>query len=230
MKHTSTVGYIFLTLTLIGIPAFTNAHTDHPEEAIHNNISNFIFHPTALTIISLTVILGCIFWIFKGQLSKQIGFAALTSILLMIGVVSFMQTPTQTADVDEALFTDLTDTSVTLYKDPNCGCCEGYAAALRKQGFTVTVEETSEMSSVKADHNIPHDGASCHTTVIGDYVMEGHVPLSAVATLLQEQPAIAGIGLAGMPIGTPGMPGKKLAPYEVYQLSIEGEMSPFLTI
>lgn len=120
--------------------------------------------------------------------------------------------------------------TVTLYKSPNCGCCSGHAKALEEAGFSVTIEETNDLDTVKRTHNIPADGASCHTSVIGDYVVEGHVPLEAIEKLLDEKPAIAGIGLAGMPIGTPGMPGRKLAPYEVYQLSDTGETSSYLTL
>ncbi len=120
--------------------------------------------------------------------------------------------------------------AVTLYKSPNCGCCSGHAKALEQAGFSVTIEETNDLATVKRSHNIPDDGESCHTSVIGDYVVEGHVPLEAIEKLLDDKPAIAGIGLAGMPIGTPGMPGKKLAPYEIYQLSDIGEMSSYLTL
>lgn len=120
--------------------------------------------------------------------------------------------------------------TVTLYKSPNCGCCTGHAEALEAAGFIVTIEETDNLDAIKQANNIPADGASCHTSVIGDYVVEGHVPLAAIETLLTEKPDIDGIGLAGMPIGTPGMPGIKTAPYEIYQLTDEGEMSPYLTI
>jgi len=120
--------------------------------------------------------------------------------------------------------------AVTLYKSPNCGCCSGHAKALEEAGFSVTIEETDNLDLVKQTHNIPADGASCHTSVIGDYVVEGHVPLEAIEKLLDEKPDIAGIGLAGMPIGTPGMPGRKTAPYEIYQLSNTGDTTSFLTL
>lgn len=120
--------------------------------------------------------------------------------------------------------------AVTLYKSPNCGCCTGHAKALEAAGFVVTIEETENLDAVKQANNIPADGASCHTSIIGDYVVEGHVPLAAIEKLLSENLNIDGIGLAGMPIGTPGMPGIKTAPYEIYQLADEGEMSPYLTI
>lgn len=118
----------------------------------------------------------------------------------------------------------------TLYKSPNCGCCSGHAKALEEAGFSVTINETNDLASIKQAHKIPAEGESCHTTVIDDYVVEGHVPLEAVEKLLNEQPNIAGIGLAGMPIGTPGMPGIKTSPYEVYQLSNTGETTSFLTL
>lgn len=120
--------------------------------------------------------------------------------------------------------------TVTLFKSPNCGCCSGHAAALEAAGFTVTIEETTDLPTVKQSLGIPQSGESCHTSVIDDYVVEGHVPLEAIEKLLRERPDIAGIGLPGMPIGTPGMPGPKVAPYKIYQLTEAGGMSPYLTI
>ena len=70
---------------------------------------------------------------------------------------------------------------------------------------------------------------SCHTTIIGKYFIEGHVPFEAVEKLLKEQPDIDGIALPGMPIGTPGMPGDKDEPYVIYQLK-DGKFSVFMTI
>lgn len=107
--------------------------------------------------------------------------------------------------------------TATVYKAPNCGCCNGYIAELKKQGYEVDVKSTEDMGSIKEQYGIEEDKQSCHTTVIGDYFVEGHVPLAAVEKLLSEMPDIDGIGLPGMPIGTPGMPGVKQAPYEIYQ-------------
>lgn len=155
---------------------------------------------------------------------------SLAAIALLASAAIWLTTDSQEAQLSEADFSGLTDASITMYKDPSCGCCAGYAAALRRHGLEVTVEETNELEAIKAEHTIPAAGASCHTMLIDEYVVEGHVPLIALAQLLQEQPAIAGIGLGGMPLGTPGMPGTKRAPYEVYQLSETGEMSPYLSI
>ena len=119
--------------------------------------------------------------------------------------------------------------TATVYKAPNCGCCNGYIAELKKQGYEVDVKPTEDMGSIKEQYGIEEDKQSCHTTVIGDYFVEGHVPLAAVEKLLSEKPAIDGIGLPGMPIGTPGMPGVKQAPYEVYQKN-GSDFSPFMTL
>lgn len=118
---------------------------------------------------------------------------------------------------------------VTVYKSPVCGCCVGYAEELEKQGFEVETISTEDMGAIKDTYGVPADKQSCHTIVMGDYFIEGHVPMVAVEKLLKEQPEIAGIGLPRMPSGTPGMPGPKRGPYEVYQ-SKGGEFSEFATI
>ncbi len=116
-----------------------------------------------------------------------------------------------------------------VYKSPTCGCCVGYAAALRKQGVSVEVVETDDMSLIKDKYGIPANKQSCHTIAMGNYFIEGHVPMEAAEKLLKENPDIDGIGLPRMPSGTPGMPGPKRAPYEVYQMK-NGEFSSFVII
>lgn len=117
----------------------------------------------------------------------------------------------------------------TVFKSPTCGCCVGYVAELEKQGFEVNVVSTTDMSSIKHQYNIPGNMGSCHTMVIGDYFVEGHVPIEAVNALLEEQPNIDGIALPNMPSGSPGMPGAKKAAFRIYSLS-DGEISDFMTI
>lgn len=129
--------------------------------------------------------------------------------------------------------TDITsvsgERSAIVYKEPNCGCCNGYIAELEKQGFAVETKSVKDMGIVKKQYGISEDKESCHTTVIGDYFVEGHVPIAAVEKLLSEKPDIDGIGLPGMPLGTPGMPGEKQAPYEIYQKN-GNEFSQFMTL
>ena len=119
--------------------------------------------------------------------------------------------------------------SVEVFKTPSCGCCYGYVLFLEKEKFNVKQTDMRSLHSIKQKYNIPLEMQSCHTTIIGRYFIEGHVPLEAVNKLLKEQPDIDGIALPGMPIGTPGMPGKKEEPYVIYQL-IDGKFSIFMTI
>lgn len=116
----------------------------------------------------------------------------------------------------------------TVYKSPSCTCCAGYVSELERQGFDVDVVQ-GNVDAIKQRYHIPAAKQSCHTTVIGNYVIEGHVPMQAVKKLLAEQPDVDGIGLPGMPIGTPGMPGPKTAPYRVYALT-NGKTTEWMTI
>jgi hypothetical protein len=109
--------------------------------------------------------------------------------------------------------------SVTMYKNPQCGCCEEYAKYLRQHGFKVTVTPTHNMSLISRQHGVPEKLAGCHTMLVGGYVVEGHVPVGAINKLLKERPAIKGISLPGMPEGSPGMTGVKSAPFEVLEIA-----------
>jgi hypothetical protein len=110
----------------------------------------------------------------------------------------------------------------TLYKTPDCGCCEGYARYLRRNGFDVTTVPSHDLPLIRKQHGVPEKLEGCHTTVIGDYVIEGHVPIGPVKRLLRERPAIKGISLPGMPEGSPGMTGRKQEPFVIYEIAGEG--------
>jgi hypothetical protein len=108
---------------------------------------------------------------------------------------------------------------VTVYKSPSCGCCVNYIALLRGEGYDVEVVETDDMSSIKEQYGVPREMESCHTSIFGDYVVEGHMPFEAISKMLEEKPDINGIALPNMPSGSPGMPGVKKGPFTVYALS-----------
>jgi hypothetical protein len=111
----------------------------------------------------------------------------------------------------------------TLYKNPQCGCCGGYADYLREHGFEVTETPTHDLSLLHRQHGVPEPLVGCHTTLIDGYVVEGHVPIGAVIRLLTEKPPIKGISLPGMPAGSPGMFGEKTEPFTIYEI---GEAEP----
>jgi hypothetical protein len=105
----------------------------------------------------------------------------------------------------------------TLYKNPQCACCEGYADYLRDNGFEVTVQPTHDLPLLHRQHGVPDALVGCHTTLVEGYVVEGHVPVRTLLRLLTEKPAITGISLPGMPAGSPGMSGEKTAPFTIYE-------------
>ena len=110
----------------------------------------------------------------------------------------------------------------TLYKNPQCDCCEGYAAYLRQNGFEVEVKPTNDLAEISRKAGVPEELQGCHTTFINGYVVDGHVPVKVVRRLLSERPAIAGITLPGMPTGSPGMTGHKTGPFKIYAVSKDG--------
>ena len=73
---------------------------------------------------------------------------------------------------------------MTVYKSASCGCCTGWVEHARKSGFTVKTVDTENLAGVKAEMGIPAKLQSCHTVVVGAYVVEGHVPADDVKKLL----------------------------------------------
>lgn len=108
---------------------------------------------------------------------------------------------------------------VVVNKDPNCGCCQKWAEHLMAAGFTVEVIARTDMTAVKAKLGVPDDLASCHTATVAGYVIEGHVPASAILRLLEQKPVAIGLSAPGMPAGLPGMEGGTPEEFEVVLFS-----------
>ena len=121
------------------------------------------------------------------------------------------------------------ETAVQVFKDPTCGCCALWVEHLRKAGFTATVTDVDDMTAIKTKHRVSSRVRSCHTALVGGYVVEGHVPAEDVQRMLAQRPAIVGIGVPGMPIGSPGMEvaGMKPHPYDVLAFNTVGETHVF---
>lgn len=117
----------------------------------------------------------------------------------------------------------------TLYKNPQCSCCESYASYLGKNGFDVTVIPSNDLELLNQQHGVPAALDGCHTTLIEGYVVVGHVPVEVVERLLKERPDITGIAIPGMPPGTPGMDGPKDGPITIYAFGKSGQ-SVFATV
>jgi hypothetical protein len=115
-----------------------------------------------------------------------------------------------------------------VYKtDEACRCCDKYFDYLEGKGVGLEVIETKDMQSIYEKYNIPHEMQSCHTILLDDYFIEGHVPMEAIEKLLSESPEIDGITLPGKPYGAPGMRGAKTGKFTIYALS-GGEATEFL--
>ncbi|NIV17670.1 MAG: hypothetical protein GWN47_04495 [Woeseiaceae bacterium] len=117
---------------------------------------------------------------------------------------------------------------VTVYKSATCGCCSGWKDHMANSGYQV--EEINldqqELALVKRQHGVPHSLMSCHTALIGEYFVEGHIPSKVIDRLLAERPAIDGIAMAGMPSGSPGMPGPKNEVWRIFSLK-DGKVSQY---
>ena len=118
--------------------------------------------------------------------------------------------------------------TVTVYKSPSCQCCSEWVAHMKDEGFEVEVQSKLRMRPVKKQVGLPSSLAACHTSVVGNYVVEGHVPAQDVKKLLREQPDVRGLSVPGMPVGSPGMErGSRVEPYKVVTFTPSGETTVF---
>ncbi|MBI2657213.1 hypothetical protein HYX08_00795 [Candidatus Woesearchaeota archaeon] len=119
---------------------------------------------------------------------------------------------------------------VTIFHDPSCGCCGLYSDYMKRNNFDVEVRQISNLAPIKEQYDVPNKMLSCHTSVVGDYFVEGHVPVEAIEKLLSEKPDIRGISLPGMPSASPGMPGRKAGPFIIYSIAKDGSTAEFMRI
>jgi hypothetical protein len=113
------------------------------------------------------------------------------------------------------LWADESANAMIVTKTPNCGCCTDWADLATAEGYDVEIVENADYAATKLAHGVPDDLASCHSTRIDEYVVEGHVPFAALAKLLRDKPAITGISVPGMPMGSPGMGNDPSARFDV---------------
>jgi hypothetical protein len=116
---------------------------------------------------------------------------------------------------------------MTVWKSPWCGCCGGWIEHVRASGFAVEVRESEDLDSVKNQAAIPEELRSCHTAMVGGYVIEGHVPAGDIERLLAGRPDARGLAVPGMPSGSPGMEDGTIEPYDVLLLNRDGTSEVF---
>jgi len=126
-----------------------------------------------------------------------------------------------------AATTEADSTTLVVYKESTCPCCNSWVDYMRSNGFRVVTYNVSDLDAVKQKHKIADNLQSCHTTEVGGYYVEGHVPADLVRKLLAERPRVAGITVPGMPVGSPGMEVGPPEPYDILTVDSAGRTSVF---
>lgn len=122
----------------------------------------------------------------------------------------------------------VTSRTISVFRSPNCGCCQQWMKHLQKAGFQVQDNIIKDLTPVKQQYGIPEELAACHTATVAGYVIEGHVPAEDIQRLLAENPDLAGLAVPGMPIGSPGMEsGDYVEPYTVFSITNAGKTKTF---
>jgi len=144
--------------------------------------------------------------------------------------MSIKRTPLAVLTVLVTLTQALQAAEGVVNRTATCGCCHLWVEYMQGEGFELQdqVVEQSELMVIKENFGLPGEGAACHTAEIDGYVVEGHVPAFAIERLLSEKPeGVRGVVVPGMPPQSPGM-GGPLVEYDVFLLSDEGELQPWL--
>ena len=117
---------------------------------------------------------------------------------------------------------------LTVYKSSSCGCCKNWVTHMQGAGFAVRVIDMDDLTAVKKNAGVPQSLQSCHTALVGAYVVEGHVPADLVKKMLAQKPQITGLAVPGMVTGSPGMEmGDSKVPYDVIAFDRAGKMTIF---
>jgi hypothetical protein len=118
---------------------------------------------------------------------------------------------------------------VTVYKSPTCECCGKWIDHMKAAGFQVRAVDMDDITEMKQASGVPMRLRTCHTAVVDNYVIEGHVPADLVKQFLKERPqGVTGIVVPGMPVGSPGMEiGSRKDPYDVLLFDRSGKTSVY---
>jgi hypothetical protein len=143
------------------------------------------------------------------------------AVLFVSGAGAFAQAPSTKSDVR----------SMQVYKAPTCGCCGKWIAHLQAAGFTVSSLDMADVTPIKDKFRVPSALRSCHTALVGGYVVEGHVPADVIEQLLKDKPQVLGIAVPGMPIGSPGMEveGRPADSYQILAFDERGQTTVYAT-
>lgn len=151
---------------------------------------------------------------------NRLAAAVLAVAVIAANVVAYAQPKAQTKT--PAGKTAAARTPVTVYKTPTCGCCGKWVEHMDAQGYACAVSNLPDLSTIKVKYGVPANLQSCHTSIVGGYVIEGHVPAEDIRRLLREKPAIVGLAAPGMPAASPGMDVPNSPGYDVIAFEKDG--------
>ncbi|MTI87699.1 MAG: DUF411 domain-containing protein [Balneolaceae bacterium] len=145
-------------------------------------------------------------------------------LVVTVGIAGFLFWP---GNSPQQILSD--KTQIVMHKNPGCQCCTKWAEHMMEGEFHVEENPTPEIGRVKMENGITRELASCHTAIVGDYVVEGHVPIKEVRRLLDEKPDAIGLTVPGMPTGSPGMEvaGRPADKYDVLLINKDGSTSVY---
>ncbi len=142
--------------------------------------------------------------------SRWPSLAALAAAGALIAGCTAPADPIPEAGPDEAELRAVADgVEFVVHRTETCGCCGEYEDHLAGYGFEIHQEMYDDLGPMRRHAGVPDSEASCHTGEVAGYAVEGHVPMEAIHKLLEDRPDVDGIALAGMPAGSPGMPGEQ---------------------
>jgi hypothetical protein len=121
--------------------------------------------------------------------------------------------------------------AIAVQKSPTCGCCTAWVGHLRAHGYPVKTEDILDLAPIKQKLGVPPALQSCHSASVEGYVIEGHVPADLIDRLLRERPAVVGLAVPGMPVGSPGMeaPGQTPERYQILAFDRSGRTTVYAT-
>ena len=93
---------------------------------------------------------------------------------------------------------------------------------MRKNDFNVVTYVVNDIPGNRKKLGMPDRYGSCHTSKIGNYVIEGHVPAADIKRLLKQKPKALGLAIPSMPPGVPGMDLPNSPPYETILVQADG--------
>lgn len=149
----------------------------------------------------------------------------ITRRVALLSLSGLILSPTVVAAMGE--HTKLLGVAIEVWKTPACGCCHLWVQHLNASGFRTRANDVSDVAPYQRKGRVPESLRSCHTALVGTYAIEGHVPADVIQQLLKQKPAVLGIAVPGMPIGSPGMEGPRKDSYEVISFDAQGRSKVF---